>query len=52
MKFVKPEMERILFDPEDIIVTSCSGVCNDCKMHLCYDDNTTSNDTVPNNVLG
>lgn len=37
MKFVKPEMERILFDPEDIIVTSgCKPVCpSDCKEVRC-----------------
>ena len=49
MKFEKPEMEKIEFDAEDIITTSCSAfVCNsvetcpndckDCKFEMCSGD--------------
>ena len=46
MKFEKPEMEKIVFDAEDIIMTSggCSSVetcpnnCNDCKFQMCSGD--------------
>lgn len=30
MEFIKPQMERILFDAEDIIVTSGTGCKTDC----------------------
>ncbi len=40
MKFVKPEMERILFDPEDVIATSgesCSGECKGYCSSQCWE---------------
>lgn len=46
MKFEKPEMEKVMFEAEDVIVTSggCMGDCqhicgNDCQMiceGICY----------------
>jgi hypothetical protein len=49
MKFEKPEMEKIVFDAEDIIMTSgggctaftcdsvetCPNNCQDCKFVMC-----------------
>lgn len=36
MKFEKPEMEKVMFEAEDVIVTSggCTGKCN----VICGDD--------------
>ncbi len=52
MEFVKPEMERILFDSEDVIVTSgCNPVCSDCKLHMCTDD-SVKNEPTAENILG
>ncbi len=48
MEFVKPEMERILFDSEDVIVTSG---CSDCKLHICSTDSMNNEPTVEN-ILG
>ena len=54
MKFVKPEMEKIVFDAEDIIMTSgcdtfactsvetCPNHCSDCKMVMCSLDNPSN----------
>ncbi len=42
MEFVKPEMERILFDSEDVIVTSggtCTTNCPNDGSTYCDTDN-------------
>lgn len=35
MEFIKPQMERILFDAEDIIVTSCKTDCTTDGTGMC-----------------
>lgn len=41
-KFEKPEMEKVMFEAEDVIVTSggptCSGNCSDVGSRACDDD--------------
>lgn len=46
MKFVKPEMEKITFEEEDIIVTSgCHPDCApDCNIVACTSDTGKSSD--------
>ena len=36
MKFEKPEMEKVMFEAEDVIVTS-GGCTGDCQ-HICSND--------------